>query len=707
MSNPDLQLNYPTQISETAASRAPAFRLTRYFSITSLIGLLVVTACLIGVYRELTLRNLVEHESRANVDLTRAFSNHVWSHFREFVLNSNGRSRESLIADPIQQQLRAEVVDTMRGLKVVKIKIYNLDGLTVFSTDPAQIGEDRRKNAGFMKALEGQAISSVTHRDTFDAFEGQISKRDLVFSYIPVRNEATQVTEAVFEVYSDVTEMLATQRWAQWQVAGVLLVLQVALYLFLWLVVRKADGIIAAQTAMQAAKEAEIRHQAHHDALTGLANRTYFIERLGESLTEARHSQRTGALLFIDLDRFKMVNDSLGHAAGDMLLKTVANRIRGCLRQSDLLFRLGGDEFTVIAMEIPAAESAALLARRIIASVSAPITLYGNDVSVGASIGIALFPGDGEAPEQLVKNADAAMYNAKQRCRGTHAYYQTAMNELAMHRLSLESDLKQAFREGELVLYYQPLVDAATRRIVAVEGLLRWNSPTRGLVQPASFITVLEEADMMQLIGEWVLRSACLQQRQWEAEGLQPIRVSVNVSARQFQSAEFPGIVARVLNETGVDPSVIELELTESLLITNPEQARETFAALKGLGVRTSIDDFGTGYSSLSYLREFAVDCLKVDRSFVRDVAENPRDAAVAMAIIQLARALGISVVAEGVETEAQAAFFTDAGCAELQGYLFSRPLPVAQLRRLLPGLQDPPAAAAPQTGFRQASHAL
>ncbi len=700
-------MNYPTQISETAASRAPAFRLTRYFSITSLIGLLVVTACLIGVYRELTLRNLVAHESRANVDLTRAFSNHVWSHFREFVLNSNGRSRESLTADPIQQRLRAEVVDTMRGLKVVKIKIYNLDGLTVFSTDPAQIGEDRRKNAGFMKALEGQAISSVTHRDTFDAFEGQISKRDLVSSYIPVRNEATQVTEAVFEVYSDVTEMLATQRWAQWQVAGVLLVLQVALYLFLWLVVRKADGIIAAQTAMQAAKETEIRHQAHHDALTGLANRTYFIERLGESLTEARRSQRTGALLFIDLDRFKMVNDSLGHAAGDMLLKTVAHRIRGCLRESDLLFRLGGDEFTVIAMEIPAAESAALLARRIIASVSAPVTLYGNNVSVGASIGIALFPGDGEAPEQLVKNADAAMYNAKQQCRGTHTYYQKGMNERAMHRLSLESDLKQAFREGELVLYYQPLVDAATRRIVAVEGLLRWNSPTRGLVQPANFITVLEEADMMQLIGEWVLRSACLQQRQWEAEGLQPIRVSVNVSARQFQSAEFPGIVARVLNETGVDPSAIELELTESLLITNPDQARETFAALKGLGVRTSIDDFGTGYSSLSYLREFAVDCLKVDRSFVRDVAKNPRDAAVAMAIIQLARALGISVVAEGVETEAQAAFFADAGCAELQGYLFSHPLPVAQLGRLLPGLQDTSAAAAPQAGSRQASHAL
>ena len=550
----------------------------------------------------------------------------------------------------------------------------------MYSTDERQIGEDKSANGGFLKARAGKVASAITYRDTFDAFEGKLANRNLIFSYIPVRDGAETTIEAVFEVYSDVTELLMTQSRAQWQVAGVVLALLASLYLFLYIVVRKADRVIARQEKERALNEEEIRHQAHHDALTGLANRTYFVDRLNESLMHTTRYGHSGALLFIDLDRFKIVNDSLGHNAGDMLLKVVAERIRACLRDSDLLFRMGGDEFTIIVPEIAVPEDSAHLARRIIASVSAPVSLYEHEVTVGATIGIAVYPGDGGDAEMLVKNADAAMYSAKQICRGTHAFYRKAMNERSLQRLGLAADLQRAFRENEFVLYYQPRLATATRRVVALEALLRWSSPTRGVVLPSEFIGLLEESGLMLMVGEWVLRSACIQQRRWIDEGLPSMRVSVNVSARQFQAPGFEVTVARVLADTGVAPAAVELELTESLLITQPEQARATLEALKSLGVRTSIDDFGTGYSSLSYLRYFAVDCLKIDRSFVRDVATGARDGAIATAIVRLAQALGIDVVAEGVETDTQAAFFTELQCDELQGFLFCKPRPAELL---------------------------
>ena len=670
--------------TKTSPPHRRAFRLIRYFSLTSLIGIAVVMVCLIWIYRELTLRHLIEHESRSNADLTRSLSNYVWADFRPFVLASRGHTREQLLAHPAQQKVRANLQLHMTGLSVVKIKIYNVDGLTVFSTDEAQIGQDKSSNDGFRRALAGQVVSAITWRDKFDAFEGTLTNRNLIFSYIPVRTAAELAPEAVFELYSDVTDLLARQNRAQWQVAGVVLALLAALYLFLYIVVRKADAIIVRQEKERSIREEEIRHQAHHDALTGLANRTYFVERLNESLAHATRYAHTGALLFIDLDRFKIVNDSLGHNAGDMMLKAVAERIRSCLRNSDLLFRIGGDEFTVIMPEITTPADAAHLALRIIACVSAPVSLYEHEVAVGATIGIAVYPGDGDDADLLVKNADAAMYSAKQINRGTHAFYGTAMNERALQRLGLEADLHKAFRDGEFVLYYQPRLDAATRRVVAVEALLRWNSPTRGLTQPSEFIGVLEESGLMQIVGEWVLRTACTQQRRWAAQGLAALRVSVNVSARQFQHPSFAATVARVLGDTGVVAALIELELTESLLITNPQQARVTLESLRSLGVRTALDDFGTGYASLSYLRHFAVDCLKIDRSFVSEIATNRRDQAIATAIVKLAQALGIAVVAEGVETTEQAAFFTGIQCHELQGFLFCKPRPVDQLKEYL-----------------------
>ncbi|QTN24743.1 EAL domain-containing protein [Rhizobacter sp. AJA081-3] len=663
-----------------SSHRPRPFRLTRYFSLASLAGILLVTASLFWTFRALTERHLLDQQSRSNAELTRAFANSVWGRYRVFVATSTGRSRDDLLADAALAGLRADVLTKMHGLSIAKVKIYNLAGTTVFSTDASQIGEDKSGNQGFNDARAGGVASQITYRERFDAFEGVINNRNLIASYVPIRISADSPVEGVFEVYADVTELIDKQHRAQWQVAAIVLMLLGTLYGFLLIVVRKADGIIAAQEAERAAKEEQVRHQAYHDALTGLPNRAYFSERLSEAVSlAARHGHNCG-LMFIDLDRFKIVNDSLGHPAGDALLRAVSERIHQCLRGSDLLFRMGGDEFTVILPQVGLPEDAAYVARRITAAVAQPVTVQGHELTVGATIGIAVFPADGQSAEALVKNADAAMYAAKEGGRGTHAFYSADMNQRSLQRLDLECALKKGFRDGEFELHYQPRIDAATRRVVALEALLRWASPTRGLVLPGMFIGTLEDTGMMPIVGEWVLRTACAQTRAWHEAGMAPLRVSVNVSTSQFQSDTFVPMVRRVLAESGAVPAQLELELTESLLIAHADRARTTIAELKAMGLRISIDDFGTGYSSLNYLRHLDVDFLKIDRSFVTDIASNPRDRAVASAIIELAGALDIAVVAEGVETQAQAAFFSSTPCAELQGFLFCRPLPAQRV---------------------------
>ncbi len=678
-----MMLNEQILTGQNARPRKP-FRLLRFFSLGSLFGILAVTACLFWVYRDLSERNLIAHEGRANADMTRAFANQTWSRYRSYVVDSSGRSRESLLADPLVGKFDRDVRSMMRGLQVAKIKVYNVDGITVFSTDAKQIGEDKSSNVGFRAALTGDVVSNITYREKFDAFESQIAQRNLIASYVPVRTERGGAIEGVFEVYSDVTEMHSAQVRAQWQVAFVVVALLATLYLFLFLIVRKADRIIAAQESERARKEAEIRHQAYHDSLTGLPNRAYFAERLDETIALASRHGFACALMYVDLDRFKIVNDSLGHQAGDELLRVAASRLSECVRESDLLFRTGGDEFTVILSQIAVPEDAAYVARRIEKALSAPVTMHEHELRIGATIGIAVFPGDGDDAEALIRNADAAMYSAKSVGRGGHAFYRAEMNERASVRLNLELALQKGFRDGEFMLYYQPRMAADSRRIVAVEALLRWTSPSRGVVLPRDFIGVIEDIGLMPMVGEWVLRTACQQVAQWREQGLPALRVSVNVSPIQFQSSTFVATVERVLVETGVPASSLELELTENLLIADVAKAGATIAALKSLGLRISIDDFGTGYSSLNYLRHFHVDYLKIDRSFVTEIPDNARDSAVAIAIIDLAKALGIAVVAEGVETQAQAAFFTRANCSELQGYLFSRPVPVDQLDRML-----------------------
>jgi diguanylate cyclase (GGDEF)-like protein len=410
------------------ASATPRFRLLRFFSITCLVGIVVVMVGLILAYRALTLEHLVEHESRANASLTRAFANTTWERYRDFVVTAPGRGREALLADVRMAMLQAEIRQQMQGLQVVKVKVYTPQGLTVFSTEVGQIGEDKSAAPGLIAARAGEVVSSLGYREKFNAFEGGISDRNLMSSYVPVGRAAGGGPEAVFEIYSDVTVLLEHEQEAQWQVSGLVLGLLLALYVFLYFMVRRADRVIERQRRERAAQERAMRHQAHHDLLTGLPNRLSFGPRLERALAQATRTGQPGALLFIDLDRFKQVNDRLGHAAGDRLLKVVAERMRAVLRQEDRLFRMGGDEFTAILSVVDSAPEVARLAGRLRLAASQPVVIEGREASVGATIGIVLFPGSAsgvgtETAEDLLRRADAAMYRAKAQGRGTHAFH--------------------------------------------------------------------------------------------------------------------------------------------------------------------------------------------------------------------------------------------------------------------------------------------
>ncbi len=430
--------------------------------------------------------------------------------------------------------------------------------------------------------------------------------------------------------------------------------------------------------------ESQILHQANHDALTQLPNRNLLQDRLAQALAYVRRHERGLAVLFIDLDYFKNINDSLGHNAGDSLLKLAAVRLAGCVRDGDTVSRQGGDEFAVILADVAAEEDVTLVTRKILHAMSEPFNVEGHELFVTCSIGIALYPKDGEDGQTLLKNADAALYRAKDMGRNNSQFYTAEMNVKAMERLMLENSLRHALERREFLVYYQPRVDLRSGEITGMEALVRWQHPEQGLVSPARFIPVAEECGVIVPLGEWVLRTACAQNKAWQRAGLKPVCVAVNLSARQFRQQDLVAVVAGILKETDLDPAYLELEITESLIMQNVEATIDTLTRLKAMGVRFAIDDFGTGYSSLSYLKRFPIDMLKIDQSFVRDITTDPDDAAIAKTIISMAHDMGLTVIAEGVETEEQKAFLRLRQCDEMQGYFFSRPVPAEEFGILL-----------------------
>jgi len=436
--------------------------------------------------------------------------------------------------------------------------------------------------------------------------------------------------------------------------------------------------------------EDRIHFMANHDGLTGLPNRTLLNDRLSQAILHAQRYDHWVTVLFVDLDNFKIVNDSLGHNAGDELLKTIAKRMVHCIRATDTVVRLGGDEFVVVLSDQPkSADGISETVRKIQSAIAEPVRLEGHDLRVTSSVGVATYPDDGADAETLLANADAAMYRAKDVGRDNFQFYTSELNTKVHEKFLLQGELRNAVARSEFVLHYQPEVDLRTGRVFAVEALVRWKHPRLGVVPPITFIPMAEETGLIVAIGDWVLREACQQNKAWQNAGLPPMAVSVNVSARQFREKNLVARIASALKASGLDAKYLELEVTESLIMQDVDLAVATMKALKGLGVQLSIDDFGTGYSSLSALKTFPVTRLKIDKSFVDGLLADESDRAVAGAVISLGQKLNMRVIAEGVETDAQAALLRAINCDEMQGYLFSKPLPasgIEELLRMTPG---------------------
>jgi diguanylate cyclase (GGDEF)-like protein len=792
-------------VSDTFGFGSP-FRLLRSFSVACAAITTLITAGVFFAYQSHQTATLLRVAEDQNVTLAKSFANVVWTRYANFL-----RSVALLPGDAIRE--RSETADLDRrlrqmtqGLPVLKVKIFDLNGLTIYSSELVQIGESRSSNEGFLKAARtATPASKMSFRGSFSAFSGVLANVDLAETYVPIIDDSGKVV-SVFELYTDISPHVAAMRKDRWSAAILAILASGMIYLVLLLVVRRADMMIKRQqhsersslnakletanaqidvalknmsqglcmfdanerlvvandryaqiygltadevrpgTAFRAILEAritrgafaggdpeayinerlnavrerrastkihtlpngrvfaiahqpmagggwvathediteqrryedKIAHMALHDGLTDLPNRALFNERLEHALLHAA-GEEIVAVHLLDLDLFKNVNDTLGHGVGDSLLEIVADRLRAAVRDTDTVARMGGDEFAIVQSGLRQPAEAAAQAERIIAAISEPYEIAGHQVVVGTSVGIALGPADGHEPEQLMRNADLALYRAKSSGRGAFQFFEPGMDVQMQARRALECDMRAALPDGHFELHYQPVLNLARKEIIGVEALIRWRHPERGMVSPAEFIPLAEETGFIVALGEWVIRQACAAAVNWPEK----IRVAVNLSAAQFKSPGLTNVVMNALASSGLAPNRLELEITESILLEDSASTLATLHRLRGLGIHIAMDDFGTGYSSLSYLRSFPFDKIKIDRSFVKDVTQSS-GLNIVGAVAAMARGLGMECTAEGVETSAQLEAISAQGCTEMQGFLLSKPLPLGEINHLL-----------------------
>lgn len=686
-------------------TRFPTFRLTRYFSALSLILILIAGAALGWSAQIQATAQMREMAQRHNEAMGQVFINNLWPDFSSLVIQSSSMDADRLRQAGQKMALQQKTSALMSHSNIIKVKVYNLQGLTVFSSDPRQIGESKQSNAGFMSARAGTPASELTHRNQFDSFEGARMEVDVIASYLPVVIQGQ--VNGVLEVYQDVTPFVKQLSQVLFEVVMVGCVVFLGLYCVQLFVVRYAQGIlhsqeerllesnrtldarVAARTSELAAMnaqlheevaerrraEARLDHLAHHDPLTGLPNRLLFSESLQRSIANAERYSRQIGLLFIDLDRFKEVNDTLGHTVGDELLIEMAQRLRGHLRTGDLLSRLGGDEFVCVLENVNGPDDTAEVARKLIARAAAPITLRNHDIDISASIGISLYPQDGADTENLLRAADTAMYQAKKQGRNTYHFYTPEMTQHARERVQLDRLMRHAIANDEMFVHYQVKVALTDPlRPCGAEALARWNNPELGTVPPVRFIPIAEETGYIVELGAWVLRTACRQMALWRSQSLHIPKISVNLSVRQLEQHDIVDTVRNALTEYNLPAKFLELEITESVIM-NADNAILALERLAALGVQLSVDDFGTGYSSLAYLKILPIDTLKIDRTFVMGIGDSQGDESIIRAVIGMAKSLHLRTVAEGVETMEQLTFLQREGCEQVQGYLLGKPM--------------------------------
>lgn len=695
------------------------FNLSRYFSTVSFILIVMAAGVLGPLYRWLSAEQMTELAEHRNVAMAQVFENSLHDPLEALMRASLGQNVDFLRQSSEAELLRMRAIELLRNTSMVKVKIYNRLGITVFSSDPAQLGENQLENAGFRSAMRGEIASQLTHRNSIDSFDGVRANIDLLSSYVPIIGQ-DQSTEGVFELSQDVTPFIVQLQRGQWWVTAGVFAVFTLLYFLQFVVVRRAQRILMEQEgriisacdtlelqvdarteelkrsnsllkgeiAERRQAESKLNYLAYHDPLTGLANRRCFIERLEDSLREAGQTREQVAVLFIDLDQFKQVNDSLGHGVGDELLVSVAARLSEHVRLIDMLARLGGDEFICLMESVRGDDELVILAREIIAAFEYSFRLGEHELFLSASVGISRFPDDAQSVVDMMRNADTAMYCAKAAGRGQFHFYTPEMTRDAQARIRMENLLCQALANGEMAVHFQPQVATSSGRLVGAEALLRWHSPALGEVMPSRFIPLAEDSGVIIALGNWVLRETCRQVMLWRRSGFELAQVSVNLSVKQLERPEFFNTLGDILDETGMDASCLKLELTESVVMKVGSEAFSLLQRLRDFGISLALDDFGTGYSSLSYLKALPVQQLKIDQSFVMGIGQNAGDEAIIRTVMELAGSLGLEVIAEGVESTEQSDFLAQLGCQQLQGYLHGRAVSPDEFRARWSSLQ-------------------
>ena len=657
--------------------------LGRYFSGFRLFGAFVSLLVAVWAIQIVFSAQSHSHRAEAHATVARALANLLWQQHGTSIVATADMAPQDLKSWPGLVELEHAITRVAQSVGDVRVRVYNSGGVLVYAGDRAQIGVNHSGLRGFVRASQREVYIDMPGGIRFAPTDGGLPEQEHFTTFVPLYTESGTSPAAVFEIH---VRALASES------AGIhsyfKFILMALLMLGFWVVLRAVPGGLPRRIVGVNRVGGEAGGQEYCpvnlDPVTGLLNRAGFRRRLTEALARARRSGRSLVLMHLDLDRFRLVNDSLGHDAGDEVLRAAAVRLVDAVRETDLVFRIGGDEFALLVEELERVEDVVLVADRIVTGMARPVTVAGRDVYVTASIGMAVYPKDTEDMDTLISQAGAAMARAKKEGSSTYRYFDDSMNIGAIQHLELETALQTALENRQFELYYQIKVSAGHGRVAGIEALLRWRRPGYGVVSPNDFIPNLERSGLIIPVGRWVMAAAAEQVCRWMAQGMAPLRVSVNISAVQFHAPDFVDMVREVLASTGLPPGLLELELTESVLVEQAEQAMAIMEELKACGLMLSIDDFGVGYSSLSYLKRFPVDYLKVDRSFILDLLEDRKDAAITSAIAGLARSLDIGLVAEGVESRAQAEWLIAQGYDELQGFLYSRPLPAEECARLI-----------------------